>query len=315
MNEKLRKEHILIADNIPENIKILRQILKPDYKISSAANGKEALKLAMSRKLFDLILLNTAMPGMDGYEVCRRLKADRRYQNIPVILTGETSEEDESRGFEIGAEDYIRKPFGKAIVKARVHLHLELMRHCHMLKELSCIDELTGIPNRCHFDEVIALEWRLAIRETALLSLMKIEINHFEKFNEECPHTAGDECLRQVAKTLTASVRRPMDCVARYGKNEFAAILPRTDAGGIAVVAEMMRKNVELLNIPHARSPVSDWVTVSVGTATVTPSKNFSSALLIKAADEALSEANKEGNKVKTVDLSPSLTLVAPEFL
>ncbi|QTA91941.1 diguanylate cyclase domain-containing protein [Desulfonema magnum] len=312
----MRKEHILIADNIPENIKTLRQILKTDYKITSAANGKDALKLALSRKSFDLILVNTAMPGTDGYEVCRRLKADPRYQKIPVILTGDPPEEqDESRGFEMGAADYMRKPFGKAIVKARVHLHLELMRCCNMLEEVSCLDALTGIKNRFHFDEVMALEWRLAIRETHLLSIMKIQIDHFEAFNKEYSPRAGNECLRQVAKTLSASLRRPMDCAARYSKNEFAAILPRTSSRGVTAVAEMMRRNVELLNIPHARSPVSDRVTISVGNATATPSKNFSSDLLIKAADEALADAKTHGNQVKSVDLSPSLTLVVPEFL
>jgi diguanylate cyclase (GGDEF)-like protein len=236
------------------------------------------------------------MPDMDGYEVCRRLKADKRTRNIPVIfITTMGQEEDETKGFEAGAVDYIIKPFSKAIVKARVSTHLELKRNRDIFQTLSSLDGLTGIPNRRRFDETLDMEWRLAMRESVWLSLIMIDIDYFKKFNDEYLHLAGDECLRRVARTLSESVRRPMDIVARYGGEEFAAILPRTNREGAKQVAETMRNNVCSLNIPHIRSLVNHVVTISLGTATVIPSASLSPDVLIKTADKALFEAKEQG--------------------
>ncbi len=118
---------ILIVDDTPINIGVISGALKDIYKTKVATNGEKALTIASGEQKPDLILLDVMMPGMDGYEVCRRLKADPNTQKIPVIfLTGQTGTEDETRGFEVGAVDYIHKPFSEAVVKARVHTHLML---------------------------------------------------------------------------------------------------------------------------------------------------------------------------------------------
>ena len=131
-----RKPKVLIVDDTPENIQVLMETLKDQYTIVAAINGEKALKMAMAEPSPDLILLDIMMPGMDGYEVCRRLKAEEQVQHIPIIfVTAKTEVEDETLGFELGAVDYITKPFSIPVVKARVKAHLELK----ILRDLEAI--------------------------------------------------------------------------------------------------------------------------------------------------------------------------------
>jgi diguanylate cyclase (GGDEF)-like protein len=310
-----RKHYILVVDNLPEHTSLFEQTLMPAYNLSFASDEEDALNILMSEDPFDLILLNSRIPGMDGCEVCNRLKGDKRTKDIPVIfITG--NDADELKGLEIGAADYIRTPLNRAAINLRVRVQLELKRYRDIIENLICLDEVTGIPNRRRFEEIFDMEWRLGIREKTFLSLVLIDIDYFKKFNDEYFRRAGDDCLREVAKAILASVRRPMDFVARYSGQEFVAVLPRTDVKGTAIVAETMRSGVESLNIQHARSPIKNCVTVSAGVSTVTPSKDFSSAMLIKRAGEALAEAKKKGrNQVRTLNLCPSLPVVSPDFL
>jgi sigma-B regulation protein RsbU (phosphoserine phosphatase) len=127
MNQADQKKTVLLVDDAPANIQIVNSILKDIYKIRIATNGAKALELAKAIPPPDLILLDVMMPEMDGYEVCTQLKLDPGTRDIPVIfLTGQTEVEDETRGFDVGAVDYIHKPFSPAVVKARVHTHLVL---------------------------------------------------------------------------------------------------------------------------------------------------------------------------------------------
>jgi len=306
MDTQHRKQKILIVDDVPENIRMLGQTLKSnDYKVSFATNGKDAIKIAMSDDSPDLILLDILMPDINGYEVCKILKSEDKTRNIPIIfLTAMSEEDDETRGLEIGAVDYITKPFSMAIVKARVRTHLELKRHRDLLENLSSLDGLTGIPNRRRFDEFINLEWRACLREKKFLALIMIDIDYFGAFNNTYGHVAGDDCLKRVAKTLAESVNRPMDFVARYGGEEFAVILPDTDLKGAMFIAETMRKKIESLNISHLYSPVKHCVTISLGSSAVVPLAHFLHDVLIEGADEALFKAKKEGrNQIRGLDL------------
>ena len=127
MTQADARKTVLLVDDAPENIQVVNSILKDIYKIRIATNGPKALNLAKADPLPDLVLLDVMMPGMDGYEVCQRLKSDPATREIPVIfLTGQTEVADETRGFEVGAVDYIHKPFSPAVVKARVQTHLVL---------------------------------------------------------------------------------------------------------------------------------------------------------------------------------------------
>jgi len=292
---------ILIVDDTPANIEILSAILGLEYGILFATSGLEALALIVGQTP-DLILLDIMMPRMDGYEVCKRLKANPQTWNIPVIfITSLGEEEDEARGLEVGAIDYIAKPISAPIVKARVRNHLELKRYRDMLENLSAVDGLTGIANRRRLDERLTQEWLRGRRNQSPLSVCMVDIDYFKLFNDHYGHAAGDDCLRRVALALASALRRPVDFVARYGGEEFVCVLPDTDADGAALLADKLRDSVAALGIPHAASSVAGHVTISGGVATVVPVGDSSPAQLLEAADRLLYQAKKAGrNRIVT---------------
>ena len=292
---------ILIVDDEPANIEVLNATLGPDYEVLAATNGRDALKLATTERPA-LILLDVVMPGTDGYAVCRQLKADIRTSGIPVIfITAMDQENDEAKGLDAGAIDYITKPVRPAIVRARVRNHVELKRYRDLLESLSATDGLTGIANRRHFDERLAVEWRRARRMRMPLSLLMLDIDHFKAYNDHLGHLAGDECLQQIARTLAACMRRPADMIARYGGEEFACLLPDTDATGAQLLVEHMVAEVTRLNIVHRQSPTASHITVSIGAATLVPAKNQAGADIIRQADLMLYAAKEAGrNRVQS---------------
>lgn len=157
-----------------------------------------------------------------------------------------------------------------------------------LLDNIAKIDSLTGIPNRRHFDGYLEKQWQSMLRSNSVVSVLMIDIDHFKEFNDNYGHGKGDECLKQVAETLTRSVKRPNDMLARYGGDEFICALPLTDIDGAKKIAEEMRKNVISLAIPHFHSSAADYVTISVGMAAIKPARSLSVSRLLKAADQAL---------------------------
>ena len=140
---------ILVVDDSPENLQVMAAVLKEQYKVRVAINGERALALATAPEPPDLILLDVMMPGMDGYEVCSRLKSNPATAGIPVLFVSSCDEEeDEARGLSVGAIDYIIKPIRPSIVQARVRNHIELKRSRDLLQRLTMQDHLTGISNR-----------------------------------------------------------------------------------------------------------------------------------------------------------------------
>lgn len=297
---------ILIVDDEPTNIEVLVELLEDQYDLLVSTDGNQALDLAVATPAPDLILLDVVMPELDGYEVCTRLKADHRTQDIPVIfITGLGDPADESKGLEAGAVDYITKPFNSAVVCRRVAVHLELKLARDRLARLATTDGLTGIPNRRQFDTILEVESRRLHRAMgARLSLIFIDIDHFKDFNDTYGHVAGDECLRRIARLLDSLVRRGPDMVARYGGEEFACILPETDRDGALALAERIRKEIEALRIPHVASMAAPHVTASFGVATVTPETQGFIANIVERADKQLYRAKIAGrNRVMVADV------------
>ncbi len=304
MNNATGKERILIVDDELTNIKLLGNTLKTHYQVSFATNGQAALRIAQSNSPPDLILLDIMMPDMDGYAVCRQLKSNPLTQHIPLIFITAMSEvADETRGLELGAVDYIIKPFSMAIVKARVRTHLELKRHRDMLEKLSAIDGLTGIANRRRFDEYLESEWRKALRDRSRLSLIMIDIDYFKRYNDWLGHLAGDACLKRIAHAIVNSCQRPSDLCARYGGEEFAIVLPQTDNHGAKHVATTIQSNLGSMKVAHERSPICPVVTVSIGISTLLPTPQTQPTDLVKTSDKALYEAKSRGrNQIVSID-------------
>lgn len=301
MNIPETASKILIVDDEPLNIEVMSGALEELGDIMFAINGEEAIQLALSEKP-DIIVLDIMMPGMDGYETCRRLKDNPETENIPVIFaTAMTDRADEAKGFDLGAVDYVTKPIVLPIVVARVRNHLQLKRYRDYLETIAFVDGLTGIPNRRSFDQHIRSEWQRGTRTNGELSLLLIDIDHFKQYNDTYGHQAGDACLTLVAKALSSSVHRPGDLVARYGGEEFVCVLPSTNLDGAELIGSTLREAVNFLKIPHKSSSVCGHVTISVGGAWVQLDQSKEIGDLISAADENLYKSKSDGRDRVTV--------------
>lgn len=291
----LEKQVVLIVDDIYFNAKFIEDILKDDYLVAIVTSGKECLTYIKHKKV-DIVLLDIVMPEMDGYEVCRRLKADPVTKKIPVVFLSVKGEiEDETKGLELGAIDYIIKPACASIIKARIKNHLELKKYNDFLEKLSFIDELTGLFNRRYLDKMLKKEWRCALRTGEILSMLLIDIDFFKGFNDCYGHLEGDKCLKQVATVLKNSVLRSSDVVTRYGGEEFIIILPSTPQEGAIKVAKRIQEQLALLQIEHQGSEVGDYVTLSIGTASVDSREFINEKGIVEMADFALYQAKKQG--------------------
>ncbi|MDP2784343.1 MAG: diguanylate cyclase [Sulfurimicrobium sp.] len=292
------RPRILIVDDERININLLNALLKTDYKIMVATEGEQAIKAALTGKP-ELILLDVLMPGIDGYEVCRRLKAMAATQTIPIIfITAMGEVENEAMGFALGAVDYIAKPFNSAVVKARVGVHMKLKRNGDMLENLASMDTLTEVPNRRAFDQTRKQEWARSLRDGLPISFAMIDIDMFKQYNDNYGHGAGDECLTRIAKALNGCVQRPGDLLARYGGEEFAAILINTPENGALSMAEVFHAAVAALQIPHDFSAAAPHVTISIGIATAIPSAQLTPEMLSEAADKMLYQAKDAGRNM-----------------
>ena len=293
-------QKVLVADDDAINRQVLSELLKPEYTVVLAKNGAQTLELA-ARHLPDLILLDVVMPDMDGYEVLRRLRADPQTEHISVIfISGLDRPEDEANGLNMGASDYIAKPFNATVVTARVGLHLQVVRQRRMLERLANIDGLTGLANRRRFDEVYANEWERARRAGRTLSLALLDIDCFKQYNDQYGHPAGDRVLRSVARTAASFMRRPVDLAARYGGEELVLLMPETYAEQARHVVTSLTRAIEQLTIAHCASVVGHVLTVSAGGATLGEGSKETAAELLEAVDNELYRAKHAGrNRVE----------------
>ena len=291
-----RKPRLLLVDDQPINIQIMHRVFAQDCQVFMATSGAQALQQCKDHPP-DLILLDVVMPEMDGFEVCRRLKADEATRHIPVIfVTAENDPELETQGLGLGAVDFITKPINPSVLRARGKTHLLLKFQSDILRDLVFIDGLTGVSNRRRFDQQLAHEWARSARSGLPLSLIILDIDFFKLYNDRYGHQAGDDSLRLVAKTIQGSLKRSTDLVARYGGEEFACILADTDFDHAMQIAGELEHAVRAARIPHADSAVDQIVTISLGVATQTSTgKTGSMASLLALADTELYRAKAEG--------------------
>jgi diguanylate cyclase (GGDEF)-like protein len=293
------------------------------FKVKKTVSGEIAIQAAKLDPP-DLILLDINMPEMNGYQVCRQLKDSEITANIPIIFISALDQTtDKIRAFEIGGVDYITKPFQELEVLARVknqliihQQHQQLIQQNQRLQQeikerqkieaallaanqqlqmFALLDGLTGVPNRRKFDEYLNSQWQQLAQEHLPLSLLLCDVDFFKTYNDTYGHLTGDDCLKKIATTLNLSFTHPPNLLARYGGEEFAVILSNTNEQDAIHVAENIRQKVYNLKIPHTNSQVENYVTLSIGVATILPNLNMSPNILIETGDKALYAAKSQG--------------------
>lgn len=315
---------ILVVDDSPDNLAICTRVLARDsYEILSATSGVEALALAESEQP-DVVLLDVQMPEMNGFEVCRRLKAAETTAHIPILfITAHNRDvESVSRGFSLGGDDYILKPFNSAELRARVAVLARLKQavdaltaknaeleaanralaeaNAHMaraqeaLAELAATDPLTGVYNRRYLDQRVAETFSLFQRQQAPLHLLALDLDHFKTINDRYGHPVGDQVLVNFADILRRCVRRH-DVVARTGGEEFAILMYGIPQNQAIRAAERIRGEVAQATLSLAGQPVR--VTTSIGLASLLPPPKPGQLPqnLLSVADAALYQAKNEG--------------------
>lgn len=300
MSSSADKPTILIVDDTPANLALLSDVLKPSYRTKVAVDGEKALRIALSASPPDLILLDIMMPGMDGYEVCRKLKADPRTENIPIVfLTARYRDHDEiARGLEAGAHDYVTKPFSAPELLARIGVMVRIQRAESDARRASLTDSLTGLYNRRFLHQRLEEELARSRRHGSGLACVMIDLDHFKSINDKHGHAVGDAVLRDTATILRRHIRRS-DIAVRYGGEEFMLVLFSNNLDGAQLVAERIRADVEAHDFAQNASPLN--VTISVGISTYPDGGAASADELMRRADAALYQAKEAGRNMVRV--------------
>jgi diguanylate cyclase (GGDEF)-like protein len=291
---------VAIIDDDAAIRRLVRLLLKrAGYATLEYTTGEEA-RAKLASQPWDLAILDRKLPDMDGIDLCRELKSNPEFRaRYIIMLTGESEQADKVEGLELGADDYVTKPFQGPELLARVRaakrivdLQKELMESNRRLELLSITDGLTKLHNHRHFQDELHRAFEESQRYQRPLSLAMIDIDFFKKINDTYGHAIGDEVLKAIARLYKESVRST-DLVARYGGEEFAVMMPETELQDGCTFAEKIRALIESTVIPTQAGPVT--ATVSVGVASVPHSRIHSAKELIIAADRALYRAKKSG--------------------
>lgn len=306
----MAQKKLLIVDDSPsirKSVLVTLEKAKIFSKIVEADNGAKALDFLMKEK-FDFVISDVMMPTLDGFKLLSIIRAQPRYLDLPVIfLTGQKDSVDRIKGLEIGANDYITKPFDPGELLARVNNLLrmkdlkdqleeknrQLEAVNKRLEELSITDSLTGLYNRRHFFERLDSEFSRSKRYSLCSSLMLLDLDYFKKINDTYGHQNGDEVLRKTSEILRQN-SRVHDIVARFGGEEFIISLCQTDPEGAFIMAERIRKGIEEFQFVSP-SGSSFNITISIGISSIPDIRINNINDLIRIADISLYEAKKQG--------------------
>lgn len=295
---------LLLVDDDPTIIQLLSRMLSNYPTVRFATSGVDALRLC-KEAMPDLILLDAQMGDMSGLQVCEALKADVALADVPVIFVSSHQESAlEVAVLEMGAVDFIRKPFEAPQVLARVGTQLKLKRLADDLRRLSRIDAATGLGNDSAHAEQLQREILRAAEAAGPIALVLLELDFFASYEALYDRKAAEACLAAVADALRRSTRRPGDFAARLGRDRFALILADTAADDALHVANRALRAVEALDIAHQGSAVSRHVTCSAGVACLdaavpgepdAPAADDRRAALERAAEAGLAQAVQAG--------------------
>ncbi|MGH9746559.1 MAG: GGDEF domain-containing response regulator [Candidatus Acidiferrales bacterium] len=304
--ENKPKDRILIAEDDPVSRRVLESFLgKWGYEVTVAADGLEALRLLENRDAPRLAVLDWMMPGLEGVQICKRVREDSTRTYIYILLLSARSQKDDLlQGLQAGADDYLTKPFDAQELRARLHVGkriLELQDNLIAAREKLLFqathDALTGIANRGVSLDALRREHHRQSREGGSFAVVMLDIDHFKYVNDTYGHPAGDAVLAEAAQRIKSCIR-PYDTVGRYGGEEFLIVLPATDALGAVGVAERIRAAVEAEPIVTSSGKIA--ITVSMGVAVSSNETSVEAEALLQRADEALYRAKEHGrNRVE----------------
>jgi two-component system, cell cycle response regulator len=286
---------VLAIDDSPDIHRLLEVRLRPEgLVLQHALSSEEGLAKALAIKP-DLILLDVDMPLLSGFEVCQRLKDDPVTASIPVIfLTGASAVQTKVQGFDLGAVDYVVKPFEPAELRARVRAALRTKRFQDLLAARSHVDGLTGVWNRTYFNQRFGEEIAAAKRYGRVVSLIMLDLDHFKGHNDSFGHPFGDQVLQAVGDILHA-VLRATDAPCRFGGEEFALILTETDEHGAQVTAERVRRQIEQCEFRPKDRQIHVTASLGLASSAIFDAKSLDVPSLLIAADDALYRAKHEG--------------------
>ncbi|MDR3562573.1 MAG: diguanylate cyclase [Negativicutes bacterium] len=299
---------VLVAGTEADRTGLQKTVGDWGYQTVSAADGLEAWMLLQAKTEPMVLILDWLMPGMNGVDLCRKLKQSEDKKNLYVILVVNGGQDSIATGFDVGADDYLTMPFSPDELHSRLalgkrildyqhsveQLNRELLAKDHQLNQFAGHDRLTGVASRDLFAQRLAEEWRRAGRSGQPLSLIVLDIDFFKAYNQTYGQQVGDECLKIVANTICSSISRGGDFVARNDGAEFVVVLPNTDSLGALVIAEAIRVAVAIQNIEHPAG-IRGHVTVSAGTATLIPELDTEAEAFVAKARQTLYLAKAAG--------------------
>lgn len=289
---------ILVVDDVQDNVDLIAEMLEDaGYEVIEALNGEQALELAGSEQP-DVIVLDVQMPGMNGFEVCKILKETTELKDIPVIFltAAMMSEQNIVDGLDLGAYDYVTKPFREKELLARIGVAVKIKQSEDTIREETYTDPLTGLYNRRYMEKRFGEELSLAKRKEHSVACVMIDIDHFKSINDIYGHAAGDLVLQGVAEIGKEKLRE-YDTLSRYGGEEFVLLLTETDYDTALVVAEKLRKAIEEKEFVSEGKTIS--VTASFGVYASEVDELSNADEFTCRADEALYKAKGSGrNKV-----------------
>ena len=298
---------ILVADDDPVSRTMLSRLLeKRDHEVVLANDGIDAWNILRGEAAPQLAILDWMMPGLDGLEICRRVRAQKGTYTYVMLLTSRQEREDLLNGLAAGADDYLTKPLSPAELAARLNvgqrildLQQRLLNALEEIKREATHDHLTGLWNRPAILKRYHAEWERSRRDDTCLSVLLADIDHFKSVNDSYGHLVGDGVLRQVAKRMKLALR-PYDAIGRYGGEEFLLIVPNCDEAKALAVAERMRAGVAECAIKISGHSEELLVSISIGAATVHVGGSATSPdTVLQAADSAMYDA-KQGGRNRT---------------
>ena len=297
---------ILIADDdAVTRLMLEKAIGKMGFEVVSAADGAQAWEIITSGKPPEIVVVDWLMPGMEGVEICRRLRSlesgTRKY-TFAILLTAKSDKKDIIAGMEAGADDYISKPFDPQELEVRiragrriVELQDQLRSANEKLLQLSRTDSLTGLLNRRAFYEVMDGEIARSERQNMPLSIVMLDLDHFKRINDSMGHLAGDAVLKEFSGRISTAVRH-YDVLCRYGGEEFLVLLPGSEIASAVKTAERFREIIAGTPFEAINRKIN--VTSSLGVAQHREGENAD--VLVDRADSALYKAKQKGrNRVE----------------